>query len=308
MRCMTRRLEIWGLGCSALAWLGCGGAGDPSPEPSADPSTSGLTAASGSSTSTSSTSTTTDDPHRTTAVDSTGVIFVPETDGGGTSYECDPFAQDCRPGEKCTLWANDGGYWNATKCVPVVDDPGGIDEPCHMEGSPTSGIDDCNAESMCFYVDPETLEGICTPFCQGRERDPQCDPDRFCHLQADGALVLCLPRCNPLAQDCGPGQSCYIITNHWGCGPDGSDGAGAFGDPCETVNGCAPGLVCLDSAAVPPGYPCEGALGCCTNLCDTTDPLGDQQCMAEGQTCQPWYEEGNAPAGLEHLGACALPW
>ena len=54
---------------------------------------------------------------------------------------------------------------------------------------------------------------------------------------------------------------------------------------------------------------CEGAGGCCTEVCDITDPAGDQQCagVAGGQTCQSWYEEGHAPAGFEHVGACALP-
>ena len=44
-------------------------------------------------------------------------------------------------------------------------------------------------------------------------------------------------------------------------------------------------------------------LGACT----TADPAGDAQCTGVGQTCQAWYEEGNAPPGYEDVGACALP-
>ena len=45
-------------------------------------------------------------------------------DGGGISFECDLFEQDCPPGEKCMPWANDGGgAWNATRCSPVADNP-----------------------------------------------------------------------------------------------------------------------------------------------------------------------------------------
>src|SRR5690606_7229360 len=59
----------------------------------------------------------------TTSADETGVVFLNRPDTGSTA-ECDVFAQDCPPGEKCTFWADDGGSsWNALKCVPVVDDP-----------------------------------------------------------------------------------------------------------------------------------------------------------------------------------------
>jgi len=259
----------------------------------------------------SSTATTTDDPARTTSADSTGMLFLPHPDGG-PHFECDIFAQDCPAGEKCTNWAFDGGLdWNGTKCVPVVDEPAGSGEPCHVEGSPTSGVDDCDSESMCFYIDPETLEGICTPFCTGQESDPQCDgPDQFCHIQADGALFLCLSKCNPLQQNCwSAGQGCYFVGIDWSCAADASGDMGGYGDPCEFINVCDPGLLCLDASTVPPGQPCEGAAGCCTEICDLSDPAGDLQCAgaADGQLCQPWYEAGAAPAGYENVGACALP-
>lgn len=78
----------------------------------------------------------------------TGGLFLSEPDGGGTGFECDVFAQDCPPGEKCVPWANDGGgVWNATRCSPVDDDPAAPGEPCTVEGGPTSGIDDCDAQA-----------------------------------------------------------------------------------------------------------------------------------------------------------------
>ena len=83
------------------------------------------------------------------------------------------------------------------------------------------------------------------------------------------------------------------------------DGGPAF----EFINVCDPGLVCLISSTVPPGQACEGAGGCCTEVCDITDPAGDLQCTgaAGGQQCLRWYQEGMAPAGLENVGACAVP-
>lgn len=293
----------------------CRGAGDHDTEPSTSGSSTGAMTTVASSTSPSSTAGSTtalaDGPDVTTSADSTGMLFLPHPDGG-PHYACDIFAQDCPSGEKCTNWAFDGGpMWNGTKCVPVVDEPAGTGEPCHVEGSGTSGIDDCDSESMCFYIDPETLEGICTPFCTGQERDPQCDgPDQFCHIQADGALILCLSLCNPLLQDCwSESQGCYYVGNDWSCGVDTSGDMGGYGDPCEFINACDPGLLCLDASTVPAGQACEGEAGCCTEICDLSDPAGDLQCAgaAGGQLCQPWYEPGAAPAGYENVGACALP-
>jgi hypothetical protein len=84
---------------------------------------------------------------------------------------------------------------------------------------------------------------------------------------------------------------------------------GAYGDACDFINECDPGLVCMTTANVPPGQPCERAAACCTELCDLSDPAGDLQCAGamDGQACQPWYEPGMEPIGFETVGLCALP-
>ena len=251
------------------------------------------------------------DDTSTPGTDTTGISFLPEPDGGGVAFECDLFEQDCPPGEKCMPWSNDGGSaWNATRCSPIADDPAGPGEPCMVEGSGVSGLDDCELGAMCWDVDPETMEGTCMPFCVGSANDPYCeDPSRYCAISGDGVLILCVPTCNPIEQDCPDGSACYPVHDYWTCAPDASGELGAYGDPCEFINVCDPGLVCLGSAAVPPGEACEGAAGCCSEICDIADPLGDAQCTgaAGGQTCQAWYEEGTAPQGYEDVGVCALP-
>jgi hypothetical protein len=179
-----------------------------------------------------------------------------------------------------------------------------------VEGSGVSGLDDCELGAMCWDVDPETLEGTCVPFCVGSADNPYCeDPNRSCSISGSGRLILCFPTCNPIEQDCPVGEACYPIQDDWSCAPDASGEQGAYGDPCEFINVCDPGLVCLSASAVPPGQACEGAAGCCSEICDITDPLGDLQCAgaAEGQTCQPWYEPGSAPQGYADVGVCALP-
>jgi hypothetical protein len=206
-------------------------------------------------------------------------------------------------------WANDGGdQWNATRCSPVADDPRQPGEECTVEGSGTSGIDDCDIGAMCWDVDPATNMGTCVAMCTGDEENPICeDRSTTCAISNDGALALCLPVCDPLAQDCPEGEGCYPVQDDWRCRSDGSGEMGGYGDPCETINGCDPGLICLDPSVVPPGQPCEGSSGCCTEVCDLTDAAGDAQCAGapEGQTCQAWYDE--PPLGYENVGACALP-
>ena len=236
----------------------------------------------------------------------TGVGFIEDPDGGGVSFECDLFAQDCPEGEKCMPWANDGGTaWNATRCSPISDNPGQAGDMCTVEGSGVSGIDDCDIGSMCWDVDPETNMGTCVALCTGDEADPICeDPDTACAIVNEGAIVLCLPSCDPLLQDCPDGQACYPINDDFLCVPDASGEMGVYGDPCEFINACDPGLMCLGAAAVPD---CTGSQGCCSEVCDTSDPSGDAQCSGADQACEPWYEEGAAPPGYEDVGACALP-
>jgi hypothetical protein len=267
---------------------------------------SAATDASGGATSTEPPSTTSDAGTTSSGPDtdaSTGTI--PDVPDDGLCHVFDP---SCPEGQKCMPWSTVGdSSWDAWGCFPVDEDPVGVGETCHLESDPFTGIDDCEEGSMCWDVDPKTFEGTCFPFCIGSARDPVCaDPDRFCDFLGDGAPYLCSPLCDPLAQDCPPGQGCYPHADWWACSFDGS---GAYGEPCELVNGCEPGLVCQNSPTVPPGQPCEGTPGCCTELCDLGDPLGDAQCAgaAEGQTCQPWYDGGDLPAGFENVGVCALP-
>ena len=160
-----------------------------------------------------------------------------------------------------------------------------------------SGIDSCELHSMCWNVDAETGEGTCIAMCVGDESNPFCEGENeTCHISS-GPLALCLPDCDPTAQDCPEGQGCYPIGADWSCAPDASDDAGAPGEACEFVNVCDPGTACL--ADVVPG--CDGP-GCCTSFCIVGE--GDGPCL-DGQVCTPWWEPDTAPPGEEHIGICA---
>ncbi len=237
--------------------------------------------------------------------DSVGFIQDPD---GGPGQECDVWAQNCPPGEKCMPWANDGGNsWNATRCSPVAVDPGAPGDPCTVVDSGVSGIDDCELAAMCWDVDPRTNIGECVAFCQGNEANPTCeDPCSFCNLTSSGVLILCLPVCDPIAQDCDEGQACYPVGDTFACAPDVGGEQGAVGDPCEFFNVCDPGNFCANAESVPQ---CEGASGCCAPLCDAAGP-DTCDLLLPGTSCVPWFPEGQAPGqcvGSGIVGACLVP-
>ncbi|HWB79773.1 MAG TPA: ribulose phosphate epimerase [Nannocystaceae bacterium] len=238
----------------------------------------------------------------------TGVGFITPPDGGGVNIECDIWAQDCPEGEKCMPWANDGGNaWNATRCSPLDPAPASVGDECTVEGSGVSGIDNCEVSSMCWNVDPETNIGTCIAFCMGSEANPVCEnPGASCSILNVGTLILCLPNCDPLLQDCNEGEGCYPTNDIFSCVPDAGGEQGAYGEGCEFLNVCDPGLFCANPAGVPN---CQGSIGCCSSFCDTTDPNATMNCPGNsgGQECVPWFEEGQAPPGYENLGACVIP-
>jgi hypothetical protein len=250
-------------------------------------------------------STSSDEPETSGA----SVSFIETQDGGTATVECDVWSQDCPDGEKCMPWSNDGtSAWNATKCTPVEANPGQVGDDCTVEGSGTSGIDTCDVASMCYYVDPETNQGICVGFCMGTQAAPVCNPGFICSIVNSGVLILCRPDCDPLAQDCDFGASCLQATGSDGftCIIDASGDGGAAGDPCEYINACNAGLFCASAAVVPN---CQAASGCCTEFCDLDDPDPASYCSASGQgaECIPWFDEGTSPPDYTHVGACVLP-
>ena len=222
--------------------------------------------------------------------------------------ECSVWDQDCPAGEKCMPWANDGGAaWNSTICTPVAGDPGQSGDECIVEGSGVSGIDTCDQSLICWNVDPETSIGQCLAMCTGSEQNPVCDdPSTACVIANDGVLILCLPQCDPLLQDCGDGQACYVSDDSFVCVPDASGPElGAYGDPCEFTNACDAGLLCAGAVAVPD---CDSA-SCCTEFCDLGADEPDAMCsgQSDGQICISVFDEGSTPPGADDFGFCALP-
>jgi hypothetical protein len=304
------RFSIFG---AALAVVGCSDdkgpavtATNPSPNPTSESEGSESVGSTGTPNdptetpgTTSLPATTTEDPG--TSTDSSGGFITPP-DGGGGTKQCDVWTQDCPPGEKCMPWADNGGSsWNATKCSPVDANPAKEGDPCTVEGSAVSGIDNCDVGLLCWYFD-ENNNGTCIDMCKGTPEAPFCDMGQVCDVSNDGVLILCLETCDPLVQSCPNGQICFFDgVDNFICDFDASGDGGMYGDPCAYINVCDYGLFCATPEAVPG---CEGADGCCSPYCDLSQP---NTCPGQGQECVPWYSEGMAPPGQENIGACAVP-
>ncbi len=233
----------------------------------------------------------------------TGLDFIhrPDLDPNAPA-ECDIFAQDCPPGQKCAPWANDGGSsWNATKCVELTGDaqPG---EPCTTPEGPLDGHDDCAEGVYCWDVD-ERNHGTCIALCSGSPESPECPPKSQCAITDDGVLNLCLPSCDPLIQDCPEGQSCLLNWKDFACILDASGDSGQINDPCQFANACDRGLVCLDSATA--SEACDPRIdGCCQPYCK----LPDTPCPNPDQQCVPFFDpDDEIPPGSEDVGICAIP-
>ncbi|MBL4684361.1 MAG: hypothetical protein JKY37_07210 [Nannocystaceae bacterium] len=205
---------------------------------------------------------------------------------------CDVFAQDCRRGEKCTAWARQGGSWNATRCVAVVEDPVGAGDTCQVEGTAVSGDDNCDATSMCFHVDTATLQGTCVETCAGTPLRPQCDEALACFIANEGVLALCLLACTPDGDDCPRGQACYPADDEHVCLDEVPPSPGAYGTPCSQLATCDPGLTCVVAEHVPN---CEDT-GCCTEYCDVDSP----------NTC-PDADVGQICIATADVGVCGMP-
>lgn len=214
---------------------------------------------------------------------------------------CDQWAQDCGEGYKCSAWANDGtNAWNSTKCVQVMENAGVPGDECTTEGGGVSGIDSCAAGAMCWDVDPETNKGVCVQLCLGTPEAPICESGQACAI-ANDVLNLCLPSCDPLAQDCAGDDLCLASGGGFLCVLDASGEEGQAFDPCEYGNACDAGLTCVDTVY---GMECDSqAKGCCLPFCD----VEEAECPGAGQSCIAVYEPDQAPPGFETVGICGIP-
>ena len=287
---------------SLFALLACGPTNPPGDLSSTTDDTTSSTTSSSSSPAT--TTTLPDPTTSTTSITTTTTTAEPTTteptnfvgrpDLPQSHIQCDVFAQDCDPGQKCVPWANDGGgSWNATRCVDITGD-GAPGDPCTAPEGPVAGLDDCALGGLCWDLD-ENNQGTCVPLCTGSLDAPVCPPQTQCLLTSEGIINICLSVCDPLLQDCPDDQLCLPDGDSFTCVIDGSGDAGQVNDPCEFADACDKGLVCLDPALASSN--CDPkANGCCQPFCE----FPGSPCPNPDQQCVQWLES-------ETIGVCAIP-
>jgi hypothetical protein len=127
-------------------------------------------------------------------------------------------------------------------------------------------------------------------------------------------LCLCMPGCDPLAQDCSEGTLCISDLGGEGfiCVLDASGDMSTSGSACEFANVYDPGNMCANQTFFP--HPaCEGMGGCCAPYCDLTQGLEQNPKCAPfegeipGVQCVPYYEQGEAPEDYQNVGVCGIP-
>jgi hypothetical protein len=239
------------------------------------------------------------------STDATTSDFVPPPFDFFDDSPCDPYAQDCPEGEKCVPYGSTGGNWDSHKCVPVLGDqePG---EPCHYDGG-IEATDDCDATSLCWDVmdvDGELI-GTCAPFCTGTPDDPQC-PDfpgcieYSCLTAGNSTVNICIPTCDPLAQDCSAGLGCYWVNDDFHCIFTTDDFP--IGEVCETVNDCVVGSTCAAFELLPD---CAGG-SCCTPFCDPAALVDSCPGLLPGTSCV-LFEEPTVLQPDCAVGRCLAP-
>ena len=230
-----------------------------------------------------------------------------DADTGGSGAQCSVWAQDCAEGDKCVPWSAEADLVpDEVRCCPTVGNPVLAGESCMVQDYFGSCLDNCEASSLCLDIDNDG-EGVCQAFCTGQASDPQCGPDEGCFIYFAG-VPFCFPKCDPLIQDCADGQGCYPSQEAVG----GTDflclpqiGSAQITEQCWFLSGCDPGLICV----TPDFFPdCNSPVGCCTRLCDTSepDPCAEIDPILE---CVSWYVGGQQPPSpeLANVGACVIP-
>jgi hypothetical protein len=223
----------------------------------------------------------------------TGGGFIGEPDNGAIEAQCDPGAQDCPRGQKCTSYVSTPGgkTVDATHCVDVIGDDL-FGETCER----MVDNDTCAAGFFCMTdVSGHTGMGVCLEYCS---MGVPCEFGGECFAFNDGTLPVCQQLCDPLLQDCPGEQGCYAAFSSFVCATPGPiDGMGQDGASCATIQGCDPGLLCRTGTDG-----CQSDTGCCTPVCDLSEGAG--QCTAPEECVQALDDP---PPSLQDVGFCGIP-
>ena len=194
------------------------------------------------------------------------------TGGSTTGGSCDPVAQNCPSGARCTIMhVQPPQTFCDTNAGTVAE---------YQACRATATSDDCEGGLLCFGT---TATSYCDRFCN---QDTDCGSTGWCAISLNGtSLHLCMQQCSAATQNCSEsGYACYLAVTTSGaqrqaCLPAGNLAPGAS---CATANGCQPGSICV--------YGPNGN-NACRQACDPSAPA----CAAG--SCQAYV-------GVSGLGFC----
>ncbi len=261
--------------------------------------------------------------------DSGGTTFVPLTSGDpaegsttqmeggfdetgpGMGGECSFFTQDCNDGEKCVPWSELPDLIpDEIRCCPVQEPVAQAGDICTVQGYLGSCLDNCVKGTMCLDIDGDGT-GVCQQMCGGEPEDPKCDDaEEECFIYYSG-VPLCFSTCDPLIQNCPSDKGCYpdaIAEGGTGflCMPTVGDNG--LGDYCWLLSACNPGMICATPNVLPNCHGDADDAGCCTDLCDITEPDACSEIHPDLE-CVSWYYGDLQPPSqeLQNVGACVIP-
>lgn len=209
--------------------------------------------------------------------------------GGGTCLHLDGLEVDGLCGATCTP-GMPGACGAGMSCVATPEDAGV--GACMAGGTTcnTGNVGECGG-GACIPMEGEALVGICLPPCFGQDPAACGGTPALCQSKTDptwheGTCIGGGTACNPIEDDCGPGQACGVV------------GGAAFGGHaflCDDAGPLGEGGDCsMDSGA------CQAGLGCIGGVCRAwCDPMADA--CATG-TCTDVSAGLYLPA--DTLGAC----
>jgi len=178
-----------------------------------------------------------------------------------------PGCPSCAP--KCSVVESGNEY--ATACVPVSGTRS-VGETCEREAL---GRDDCAPGNLCSSValaGDATSTRVCRKLCT---QAAQCTAPERCYqfsLNQPQVYGMCVPPCQPLDSDCGPGRHCIFVRDAAEivfamCDSHGDLAEGAL---CNAPQECSKGMACaLQNGCrvyCDPAHPCADASRVCTPL------------------------------------------
>ncbi len=152
---------------------------------------------------------------------------------------CDPILQDCAAGQKCALIVMDTGAQTGTVGCALNGDKA-VGQSC-SQPSMVGASDDCVSGSHCVFGTCHEMCVIGTSPCAAGG----CVGVNNLEMQFD----ICLPNCDPLLQNCGAGDGCYLTGDGPVCAAVvGAGGAGVPpGGSCTSLNDCQAGSGCFNT-------------------------------------------------------------